>query len=193
MAGDTDTSSHMGAHMAHGDDEVPASPYDEDALDTDGALQDEDEPVDGDAYAATDEGPSEASYVRDVPPRPTPRGRTQAPYQRPSAPRHTMPPVNDLAEDDAEAQTSYTHDSSYANTSFNPIASIDYRRTQQSLTKAKQDLKYGQYLEVPKGRRDIFTGKERSRRIRSVVSLVVVVAILGLVAYLIWRLFGMIF
>ena len=96
-------------------------------------------------------------------------------------------------EDDAEAQTSYTHDSSYANASFNPIASIDYRRTQQSLSKAKQDLKYGQYLEVPKGRRDIFTGKERSRRIRSVISLVVVVAILGLAAYLIWRLFGMIF
>ena len=122
MAGDTDTSSHMGAHMAHGDDEVPASPYDEDAPDTDDALKDEDS--------------FDASYVRDVPPRPTPRGRTQAPYQRPSAPRHTMPPVNDLAEDDAEAQTSYTHDSSYANASFNPIASIDYRRTQQSLSKA---------------------------------------------------------
>jgi hypothetical protein len=183
----------MGAHMAHGDDEVPASPYDEDAPDTDDALKDEDEPVDGDAFAASDEDSFDASYVRDVPPRPTPRGRTQAPYQRPSAPRHTMPPVNDLAEDDAEAQTSYTHDSSYANASFNPIASIDYRRTQQSLSKAKQDLKYGQYLEVPKGRRDIFTGKERSRRIRSVISLVVVVAILGLAAYLIWRLFGMIF
>ena len=48
--------------------------------------------------------------------------------------------------------------------------------------------RYGQYLEIPKGRRSIFRSQESIRKRRSVLSLIVVVLVLALVAAFIWHL-----
>lgn len=109
-------------------------------------------------------------------------------YHRPATPHRTMPPVDDLAEDDLEAQINYVHDTDYANRSLDPLSSREYRRNRSELSKAQKDLKYGQYLSVPKGRRAIFARQERVRRIKTIVAAVLLVAVIGVVAYLLWQL-----
>ena len=53
--------------------------------------------------------------------------------------------------------------------------------------KLRRDLHYGQYLEIPKGRRDIFVKRERSSNIKTFLVLVLVLAILAVVVYFVWQ------
>lgn len=51
----------------------------------------------------------------------------------------------------------------------------------------RRDLHYGQYLEIPKGRRDIFASRERKMRIRSVVALIAVIVVLCVIVFFVWQ------
>jgi cell division septal protein FtsQ len=51
----------------------------------------------------------------------------------------------------------------------------------------RRDLHYGQYLEIPKGRRDIFASRERKMRIRSVIALIAVIVILAVIVFFVWQ------
>ena len=51
----------------------------------------------------------------------------------------------------------------------------------------RRDLHYGQYLEIPKGRRDIFASRERKTRIKTAIALVAVLAVLAIVVFFVWE------
>jgi hypothetical protein len=64
---------------------------------------------------------------------------------------------------------------------------MSYRRARSNMSKVSGS-RYGQYLEIPKGRRSIFASRERARRRRSVLALFIVVTLLILAAMFIWNL-----
>lgn len=105
------------------------------------------------------------------------------PYAHEPRRHRTQPPVNDVQADDA-FEHHYSHDSSYTLSTHNPIARGAYRRARSSETKIRQELKYGQYLSVPKGNREIFSSHDRTKRGR-LLAVAIVVAIIAVVALIV--------
>ena len=120
----------------------------------------------------------------------------------PEAPRHQAPEhpayvrqrpahrsvgtVSDFDDSGKEAPTSIAHDSGYTNRG--PLVGANsYRRSRSDAEKLRRDLHYGQYLEIPKGRRDIFASRERKMRIRSVVALIAVIVVLCVIVFFVWQ------
>ena len=139
---------------------------------------------------ATDEIPesNEPQVERTTPPQGE-RPRGTAPHdQRPAfvrEPRHhiSQPPVNDLQADDT-FESQYSHESGYTLSNRNRISRGAYRSAQSQETKVKQELKYGQYLSVPKGSREIFGSRERQRR-RTIATATAVVAAIAIVVIIV--------
>ncbi|MBF0896274.1 MAG: hypothetical protein HXK45_05040, partial [Atopobium sp.] len=50
----------------------------------------------------------------------------------------------------------------------------------------RKDVHYGQYLQVPKGQRDIFVRKERRSNAGSLIAAIIVLAIIAAVFYFLW-------
>ena len=118
----------------------------------------------------TDQNETDAPQGAHMGTQPAPR----APYVREQRVRKSAGTIDDYAEE-GEVPARMAHDSGF--TERGPIGSgRSYRR----------DLQYGQYLEVPKGRRDIFVKRERTRHIKTFIALVVVLAILAVVVYFLW-------
>lgn len=115
-------------------------------------------------------------------PSPAPVKRT--PYVRRQAPRRTAEAIDDLAQDDNP--TTYTHESDIAIGGV--VGDRNYRKARSEITQFQKNNRYGQYLQVPKGRRSIFATQERSRRRRSALAAIVVIGILAAAAYLVWML-----
>lgn len=107
-----------------------------------------------------------------------------APYVRQRRPRHTVEPINDFAEDGTEAVTA--HDSNFT-TGGGMLSGHGYRRSRVEGAQLRRDLHYGQYLEIPKGRRDIFVKRERKSRILTFLALVAVLAVIAVVVYFLWE------
>lgn len=117
------------------------------------------------------------------------RAYSETTYVRPRTYHRTVEPVDDLAyAEDQAFEASVVHDSDFTIGSRNPFSGKGYRRSQREMPQLRQDLKYGQYLSIPKGRRSIFQSRERQQRIRSVIALIVVIALLAVAAVLIWHL-----
>ena len=94
--------------------------------------------------------------------------------------RVTQPPIND--DTLSQPEEVYTHDSDFVNDG--PLSSgRGYRRSRSEMQQLRRDLHYGQYLEIPKGRRDIFVSRERSSRARTIIALLLVLALLAAAAY----------
>lgn len=110
----------------------------------------------------------------------------RVPYVRQRAPHRSQAAIDDLGQDGASA-SGYAHDSNVAVSGKVFSGASKYRRSRGGMGRI-QNSRYGQYLEIPKGRRSIFSSRERSRRRRSVLSLIVVVALLVVVALIILRL-----
>ena len=104
-------------------------------------------------------------------------------YVRRRAPRRTQEAIDDLAEDDSPIE--YAHESNIAVGGM--IADRKYRRARSDISQIQTNNRYGQYLEIPKGRRSIFAKRERSRRRKSALAAIVVVGILAIVAYIVWQ------
>lgn len=105
------------------------------------------------------------------------------PYIRSRTPRRTIEAIDDLANDDVP--TVYTHDSDISVGGM--VSEGRYRRARSEMAQFQKNNRYGQYLEVPKGRRSIFAKRERTRRRRSAIAAIAVFALLALIAYLIWQ------
>ena len=108
------------------------------------------------------------------------------PFVRARSPHITQPPVDDLATDDLIADTT-SHDSSYIKPSKNPLAGMEYRRSRSKMPQLQHELHYGQYLEMPKGRRAIFASQEERRRKRNIAFVVGGIIVLAVIAFFIWR------
>ena len=108
-------------------------------------------------------------------------------YVRQRPPHRSQGTVEDLVED-GTAEATYTHDSNISVGGSTPLSGMAYRRSRNSMTKVRNGMRYGQYLEIPKGRRTLFASRERARRRRSVLALLAVTALLVLAAMGIWTL-----
>lgn len=116
----------------------------------------------------------------------SPARETPAPrYVRRRAPHRSQGTVDDLT-DDSVPHASYTHDSNIAVGGSTPLSGMAYRRSRNNMSRVKSGSRYGQYLEIPKGRRSIFASRERARRRRSVLALAAVVALLILAGMFLW-------
>ena len=111
-------------------------------------------------------------------------GRNAAPYVRQRPVRRTVDPIDDLEQDPAEPG-SVTHDSDFT-VRGGALSGRAYRRSRAEGAQLRRDLHYGQYLEIPRGRRDIFAARERRARIRSALALFAVLAVLAVVVFLVW-------
>ena len=88
------------------------------------------------------------------------------PFVRPRAPHKTQAAIDDLGQG-RESGASYAHDSNVA-VGSRPFSGGGYRRSRSSMEQLKGN-RYGQYLEIPKGRRSIFSSREQAKRRRSVL------------------------
>ena len=113
--------------------------------------------------------------------------QARTPYVRKPRPRKTQEAINDLEQDESYAQ-GFTHDSNVTVRGRNPLSGTAYRRSRANMSQLQRDLHYGQYLEIPKGKRSIFSSRERSAAIRSRAILAAIVIVLIIVAILAWQL-----
>ncbi len=109
---------------------------------------------------------------------------TRKPYVRKQTPRRTQEAIDDLAQNDNPA--TYTHESDIAIGGM--VGDRNYRKARSEITQFQKNNRYGQYLQVPKGRRSIFAKQERSRRRKSAIAAIIVIGILAAAAYLVWQL-----
>ena len=112
---------------------------------------------------------------------------TRTPYVRKKRPRKTQEAINDLEQDETYAQ-SFTHDSNVTVSGRNPLSGTVYSRSRQKMPQLQRDLHYGQYLEIPKGRRQIFSSRERSAAIKSRAVTAAIIVVLIIIAIVAWML-----
>lgn len=105
-------------------------------------------------------------------------------YTRPRAPHKTQPAINDDAADGTYSPEGYAHDSNIAIGGGVLSGGHSYRRARKSRSSMQQG-RYGQYLEVPKGRRSIFASRDRMRRRRSLFSIIAVILVFVIIAIVI--------
>ena len=86
-------------------------------------------------------------------------GRHATPYVRQRPAHRSVEPIDDLAQEPDEAGY-VTHDSDFT-VPGGAISGRAYRRSRAEGAQLRRDLHYGQYLEIPKGRRDIIASRER--------------------------------
>ena len=101
------------------------------------------------------------------------------PYVRQRAPRKTVEAIDDLANE-AGAGGRYAHDSNVAVSGGAFSGGRAYRKARSNKS-TMQGGQYGQYLEVPKGRRSLFESRERARRRKSILALGAIVLVLALI------------
>ena len=104
-------------------------------------------------------------------------------YVRQRTPRRTQDAIDDLAEDDSSVE--YAHESNVSVGGM--IGDRSYRSARSDISKFQKNNRYGQYLEIPKGRRSIFAKRERARRRKSAIAAIVVLGILAIAAYILWQ------
>ena len=109
-----------------------------------------------------------------------------APYVRQRPAHRSVGTVSDYDDAGEAAPAQTAHDSGYTNRG-SLMSGGAYRRSRSDAKKLRRDLHYGQYLEIPKGRRDIFVKHERATRIKTFLALVVVIAVLAVVVYFLWH------
>ena len=107
-------------------------------------------------------------------------------YVRQRTPHRSQGTVDDLNEESVP-HANYTHDSNIAVGGATPLSGMAYRRSRSNMSRVKSGTRYGQYLEIPKGRRSIFASRERARRRRSVLALIAVIILLVFAGMLIWN------
>lgn len=106
------------------------------------------------------------------------------PYVRARSAHRSVAPIDGLSPEEEPEQVS--HDSGFA-TEGNALSGRAYRRFRAEGQQLRRDLHYGQYLEIPKGRRDIFVSRERKARTKTIIALVAVIAVLAVVIFFVWE------
>ena len=111
----------------------------------------------------------------------------RTPYVRRQRPRRTQEAINDLEIDESYAQ-SFTHDSNVTVKGRNPLSGSVYSRSRANMPQLQRDLHYGQYLSIPKGRRQIFQSRDRTAAIRTRAITSLIIVILIIIAVIAWML-----
>lgn len=98
----------------------------------------------------------------------------------------SAPLAGTSATPNARPGSSFSHESSFTVSSHNPLQSRSYRRARSDQAKVRQELKYGQYLSVPKGSREIFSSRERQTTQRRAIIGIILVAVVIILLVLFW-------
>ena len=114
----------------------------------------------------------------------TPSAQPAPRYVRKRTPHVSQGTLNDLGDESTPSVT-YTHDSNISIGGTTPLSGMAYRRARSRIARVN-NTRYGQYLEIPKGRRTIFASRERARRRNSVLALFAVIILLAIAAILLW-------
>ncbi|MBM6774673.1 hypothetical protein [Olsenella profusa] len=109
----------------------------------------------------------------------------RTPYVRQRPAHRSVEPIDDFALEEGEPET-FAHDSGFT-TRGGAFSGRAYRRSRAEGAQLRRDLHYGQYLEIPKGRRDIFASRERKTRIKTALAAIAVLAILAVVVFVLWE------
>lgn len=128
--------------------------------------------------------PNPQAQAPQAAPAPAAPAAEPAPYVRQRAQHRSVDPIDDFAAGDIAPEAT-THDSDYVGS--RGMGGRSYRRSREQGEQLRRDLHYGQYLEIPKGRRDIFVSRERKSRRRSLIACIVVLAILAAVVFFLWE------
>ena len=112
---------------------------------------------------------------------------TRTPYVRKPRPRKTQEAINDIEADESYS-AGFTHDSNVTVRGRNPLSGTPYQRSRANMTQLQRDLHYGQYLSIPKGKRQIFASRERSAAIRTRAITAAICVALLIVAIIAWQL-----
>jgi hypothetical protein len=104
----------------------------------------------------------------------------QPSYVRPRKARRTVDSIDDLQYDDNTQAGGYVNDSNVT-VRGGMLTGGSYRRSRAKVTKLQHSSRYGQYLEIPKGKRSILVSRERARRRNSVIIMILIVAAIVLV------------
>lgn len=125
--------------------------------------------------------PEEPSSPKDAAKAPAP----SVPYVRERPAHRSVAPIDGLSQED-EDHEQVAHDSGFT-TGGGALSGRAYRRSRAEGQQLRRDLHYGQYLEIPKGRRDIFASREHKTRAKTIVALVAVIAVLAVVIFFVWE------
>lgn len=148
----------------------------------DDQFETENRPADPRGAAAPGQAPSPAQDFA-----PVAQGAPQHNVYVRQRPAHrSVGTVSDFEGADDQAPANTVSDSGYTNRG--PIVGGgSYRRTRAGAKKIQRNNQYGQYLEVPKGRRDIFVKRERRSNAKTVFALVFVCVVIAIVVYFVWQ------
>lgn len=106
-------------------------------------------------------------------------------YVRPRPEHRSVEPIDDFAQE-ADPLTDLPHESAYVPRS-SMLEGRSYRRSRAEISQLRKNLQYGQYLEIPKGRREIFVSREKRSRLKTVIALLLIILILAVVIVCAWH------
>lgn len=110
---------------------------------------------------------------------------TRRPYVRRQRPRKSAEAIDNLDEDDSYSSANYCHDSNISVGGSAPFSGRVYSKSRANIGRMQRTSQYARYLEIPKGKRQIFASQERARQVRSRAWLVAILAVLFLALVLV--------
>ena len=107
------------------------------------------------------------------------------PYVRHHRPHKTVEPISDFTLPGEKLEIPENQAAGFES-SKGTYAKKGWRKPKNEIAHLRKDVHYGQYLQVPKGQRDIFVRKERRSNAGSLIAAIIVLAIIAAVVYFLW-------
>lgn len=107
------------------------------------------------------------------------------PYVRHHRPHKTVEPISDFTLPGEKLEIPENQAAGFES-SKGAYAKKGWRKPKNEIAHLRKDVHYGQYLQVPKGQRDIFVRKERRSNAGSLIAAIIVLAIIAAVVYFLW-------
>ena len=112
-------------------------------------------------------------------------GATKQPYVRQHRHHKTVEPISDFTMPGEKLELPENQAAGFES-SKGSYAKKGWRKPKNEIAHLRTDVHYGQYLQVPKGQRDIFVRKERRSNAGSLIAAIIVLAIIAAVFYFLW-------
>lgn len=107
------------------------------------------------------------------------------PYVRQHRHHKTVEPISDFTMPGEKLEIPENQAAGFES-SKGAYAKKGWRKPKNEIAHLRKDVHYGQFLQVPKGQRDIFVRKERRSNAGSLIAAIIVLAIIAAVFYFLW-------
>ena len=107
------------------------------------------------------------------------------PYVRQHRHHKTVEPISDFTMPGEKLELPENQAAGFES-SKGSYAKKGWRKPKNEIAHLRKDVHYGQFLQVPKGQRDIFVRKERRSNAGSLIAAIIVLAIIAAVVYFLW-------